>query len=77
MDRKHIKTFESKISELNISDVINSLSDRVDKIAKENDADINKTLFRIVGDHIEVYEIDMSGKKATKSLLGNLKIDDL
>ena len=58
-----------------IADVINRLSDRVDEIAKNTDADVNRTLFRIVGNHIEVYEIDLSEEKI-KWFLGSFKIDD-
>jgi hypothetical protein len=53
-----------------------SLSDRVDEIANETDADINRTLFRIVGNHIEVYEIDLSEEKV-KSFLGHFKVENL
>ena len=59
-----------------IADVISHLSDRVDEIANKTDADINRTLFRIVGNHIEVYEIDLSEEKV-KSFLGSFKINDL
>ena len=56
-----------------IEKFMESLSNKVDEIAKENDADINRTLFRIVGSHIEVYEIDLT-EKAVKSFLGSFKI---
>jgi glutamate formiminotransferase len=53
-----------------------SLSDRVDEIANKTDADINRVLFRIVGNHIEVYEIDLNEEKV-KSFLGSFKVENL
>ncbi|MCO5252581.1 MAG: hypothetical protein M9949_14330 [Candidatus Kapabacteria bacterium] len=55
---------------------ISRLSDRVDEIAKNTDADVNRTLFRIIGNHIDVYEIDLS-EEEVKSFLGSFKINDL
>ena len=66
----------NKVKNLTISDVISRLSDRVDEIAKKTDANINRTLFRIVGNYIEVYEIDLSEEKAN-SFLGSFEINDL
>ncbi len=65
----------NKVKNLTISDVISRLSDRVDEIANKTEANINRTLFRIVGNHIEVYEIDLSEEKV-KSFLGSFKIND-
>ena len=66
----------NQIKNLKISDVISRLSDRVDEIANKTDANINRTLFRIVGNYIEVYEIDLSEEKV-KSFLGSFQINDL
>ena len=68
--------FNAEGKELSIADVISRLSDRVDEIANKTDADINRTLFRIVGNNIEVYEIDLIEEKV-KSFLGSFKINDL
>ena len=68
--------FNAEGKELSIADVISRLSDRVDEIANKTDADINRTLFRIVGKNIEVYEIDLIEEKV-KSFLGSFKINDL
>ena len=65
-----------ELNKLLIPNVISRLADRVDEIANKTDADINRTLFRIVGNHIEVYEIDLSEEKV-KSFLGSFKINDL
>ena len=70
------KTTYAEGKELSIADVISRLSDRVDEIANKTDADINRTLFRIVGNNIEVYEIDLIEEKV-KSFLGSFKINDL
>lgn len=59
-----------------IDKFMEKLSNKVDEIAKSNDADVNRTLFRIVGNHIEVYEIDLSEEKV-KYFLGSFKIEDL
>jgi hypothetical protein len=59
-----------------ITDVISRLSDRVDDIAKNTDTDVGRTLFRIVGHYIEVYEIDLS-EENVKSFLGSFNINDL
>jgi hypothetical protein len=65
------------MSEGNITDkFIEKLSNKVDEIAKSNDAYVNRTLFRIVGNHIEVYEIDLSEEKV-KDFLGSFKIENL
>ena len=65
-----------KTKALIMDDIINRLSLRVDKIAKENDAPKDRVLFRIVGNHIEVYEID-SSEETVKTFLGRFKINDL
>ena len=70
------KTTYAEGKELSIADAISRLSDRVDEIANKTDADINRTLFRIVGNNIEVYEIDLIEEKV-KSFLGSFKINDL
>jgi len=58
------------------TDDISRLSDRLDDIAKNADTDVNRTLFRIVGHRIELYEIDLNEEKV-KSFLGSFNINDL
>jgi hypothetical protein len=72
----YIIDLENENHQLRKHDVVSRLSDRVDEIANKTDANINRTLFRIVGNHIEVYEIDLSEEKV-KSFLGSFKINDL
>jgi thymidine phosphorylase len=59
-----------------ILDFMANLSNKVDKIAEANDADVNRVLFRIVGNYIEVYEIDLS-EESVKSFLGSFETNDL
>lgn len=48
---------------------------KVDKIAGGNGCDVGRVLFRIVGNQIEVYEIDLN-EEGVKSFLGDFKIED-
>lgn len=76
-ENKEVETSNDSLNPLLYkADVISRLSDMVNEIAEKTDADINRTLFTIVGNHIEVYEIDFN-KEKVKSFLGHFKINDL
>lgn len=66
MERKHIKTFEDKTSELNISDVISRLFSEVEK--EFNVKGFLFMTYRKESKVIEFYEVDENDEKVDRYL---------